>query len=256
MKKNILILAACCWAAGTGAFAQVGVNTDPQGMFHVDAQSDTDGSLHTSDDVIVTGEGNVGIGAIPPAASPVRLLVTDGGTPAAPKSPLRITDGYQEGGKVLTSVNTNGDARWETLPGQIVPGEAYGLYGIPEQTVHEHVNNNTLYDVGFNFTANVAGFYAFEIRWWGRHRDGQSAVAIVILHYRLLRNGSNVDEYETYLTLNGTDASYFCTCFTLYSQATAGQTFTMRARPSYYMDTEANPSTPWTQAKVNILRLN
>jgi hypothetical protein len=256
MKKNILILIAC-QVVGTGAFAQVGVNTsDPQGMFHVDARSDTNGSLNTSDDVIVTYEGNVGIGAIPPPASTVRLLVTDGGTPTIPKSPLRIVDGTQEGGKVLTSTNANGDARWMSLPGMVAPGEAYGLYGIPAQTIHEHQSNDIMYDVGFSFTANVTGYYAFEIRWWGVYRDGQSGMVTAILHYRLLRNGSNVDEYETYVTGNGTDVGHFCTCFTLYSQANAGQTFTMRARPSYYMNTEVNPVTPWTQAKVNILRIN
>jgi hypothetical protein len=255
MKKNILILIAC-QAVGTGAFAQVGVNTYPQGMFHVDARSDTNGSLNTSDDVIVTNEGNVGIGAIPPPASTVRLLVTDGGTPAVPKSPLRIVDGYQEGGKVLTSVTANGDARWESLPGVVVPGEAYGLYVIPAQTIHEHQNNNTYYDLGFTFTVTVAGYYAFEIRWWGVYRDGQSVVVSALLHYRLLIGNSVVDEYETYITGNGTDAGHFCTCFTLYGQASVGQTFTMRARPSYYMNTEKNAATPWTQAKVNILRIN
>jgi hypothetical protein len=238
------------------ATAQVGIRTEnPQGMFHVDAMGNTAGSSGTGDDVIVTLEGNVGIGAIPTANPPARLLITDGGTSTTPKSPLRIVDGNQEGGKVLTATNANGDARWELLPGTGIPGESYGLSGIPAQTIHEHQNNNTLYDVGFNFKAPVAGFYAFEIRWWGVHRDGQSAVTYCILHYRLLRNGGNVDEYETYLTLNGTDASHFCTCFTLYSQAGVNDVFTMQARPSYYMNTEANPSTPWTQAKVNILRL-
>ncbi|MDR1356985.1 MAG: hypothetical protein LBJ58_04870 [Tannerellaceae bacterium] len=256
-----MFILIACWAIGTGAFAQVSINANdslpPLGMFHVDALGNTDGGLYTGDDVIVTFEGSVGIGTIPPPASTELLTVTDGGTPQAPKSPLRIVDGYQEGGRVLTSVNTNGDARWQDLPGGLsIPGEAYGFRNIPAQTIHEHVNNNTLYDIGFSFTANTSGFYIFEIRWWGKYRDGQSAVTHAILHYRLLKNGAYADEYETYVTSNGTDAGHFSTCFTLYSRANAGETFTMRARPSYYMDTEVNPATPWTQSKVNIWRLN
>jgi hypothetical protein len=256
MKKNVVVLIAC-WAVGTGAFAQVGIHTDPQGMFHIDALGDTNGSLNTSDDVIVTNEGNVGIGAIPPAASTVRLLVTDGGTSAVPKSPLRIVDGNQEGGKVLTSINNNGDARWQALPGQVAPGEAYGLYTIPAQTIHEHQNNNTMYDIGFSFTASVNGFYAFEVRWWGVHRDGNKNVAEALLHCRLyIGNTPTSEEYETYVTLNGTDASHFCTCFTLYYDVTSVTTFRMRVRPSYYMNIEENDLTPWTKAKINVLRIN
>jgi hypothetical protein len=190
---------------------------------------------------------------IPPAASGVELVVTDGGTPAAPRSPLRIVDGTQDEGKVLTS-NAQGDASWQDLPNVFNLGETYGLQGIPAQTIHQHENSNTLYDVGFFFTANVAGFYAFEVRWWSRFNE--STQGLTILHYRLLKNGSQADEYETYVTLNGTDAAHFCTCFSLYSQANAGDVFTMRGRPSYYMFTENNPATPWTQAKVNVLRLN
>jgi hypothetical protein len=237
------------------ATAQVGIRTEnPQGMFHVDAMGNTAGSSGTADDVIVTLEGNVGIGAIPSANPPARLLITDGGTPAAPKSPLRIVDGNQEGGKVLTATNANGDARWERLPGLGIPGEAYGLRGIPAQTVP---GDNVLHNIGFNFKAEVAGFYAFEIRWWGV--NAQSAVRNTILHYRLIKNGdvNGVDEYETYVTYNGTDAGHFCTCFTLYSQASVGDVFTMQTRAGfYYMNTEADASTPWTQSKVNILRFN
>jgi hypothetical protein len=203
--------------------------------------------------VIVTNEGKLGIGTIPPAASSVELIVTDGGTPAAPGSPLRIVDGTQGEGKVLTS-NAQGDASWQDLPSVFNLGETYGLQGIPEQTIHEHENNNTMYGVGFSFTANAAGFYAFEVRWWGRFNE--STERTTLLHCRLLRNGSQVDEYETYVTLNGTDAGHFCTCFSLYSQANAGQIFTMVVRPTFYMFTENDPATPWTQAKVNVLRLN
>jgi hypothetical protein len=164
MKKNIIVFIAC-WAVKTGALAQVGVNTEPQGMFHVDAQSDTDGSLNRADDVIVTYEGNVGIGAFPPAAASVRLLVDGGGTPASPKSPLKIVDGQQEGGKVLTSANAGGDARWESLPGLVNPGEAYGLYGIPAATLPKDDAYNTLIEIpGFSFKAEVPGITVPALR--------------------------------------------------------------------------------------------
>ncbi|NDW09795.1 hypothetical protein D0T56_09040 [Dysgonomonas sp. 520] len=48
---------------GFKAYGQVGVNTEsPQGVFHIDAQKNTNGNTNVADDVIVNSSGNVGVG--------------------------------------------------------------------------------------------------------------------------------------------------------------------------------------------------
>ena len=88
--------------------AQVGIRTDnPQGMLHVDAKGNTyvglSDTVNISDDVVVTPEGRIGVGTLKPQA---RLDILSA-TPGA----IRIADGSQGPGKILTSDNT-GAAGW------------------------------------------------------------------------------------------------------------------------------------------------
>lgn len=89
--------------------AQVGINTrTPQSIFHIDTQSNTSGSLNTSDDVIVNEQGNIGIGSI----TPQRKLEIISSTPGA----IRIADTSEGTTKVLTS-NSTGVATWVNIIG-------------------------------------------------------------------------------------------------------------------------------------------
>jgi hypothetical protein len=257
MRRAVFCLVAC-GVVGTDAFAQAGVRTeDPQGMFHVDAKANTvvvagSDTLNVEDDVIVTGKGNLGIGTIPPALSETKLVVTDGGTPAAPRSPLRILDGKQAEGHVLTS-DAGGRGQWTELPAGFSLGEVHGLYGIPARTTGR---NPSYTDLGISFTANESGFYAFEVRWWARVQNASLAGSNFYQHFRLMTNGSPVDQYEVYTNTIGGAQEYSTMSFTLYSgAATKGQTFTLNIRPYEYMVTQNNASEPWTRAWVNIVRL-
>jgi hypothetical protein len=88
----------------------VGIRTeDPQGMLHVDARGDTYiNAADTLDDVVVTPEGRIGVGTLHPQT---RLDVVSS-TPGA----IRIADGTQGGGKILTS-DANGRATWTSTAG-------------------------------------------------------------------------------------------------------------------------------------------
>lgn len=66
MKKKVLILSFFLALISTSN-AQIGINTDkPQGVFHFDGKGDTDSSDLTTDDIIVTTDGKVGIGTTTP----------------------------------------------------------------------------------------------------------------------------------------------------------------------------------------------
>ena len=220
-------------------------------MFHVDPKADTQGSLNTSDDVIVTMQGNVGVGVLPDdAALPPTLTLTDGGTPSLPRSPLRIEDGNQQEGRVLTS-NAAGQGAWKDLPAGFNPGKVYGLTGIDAITFKVNVNHDV-----FFFTADAAGSYLFEIRWWAKIYSPDLITAIV---YGLYKNNVRVDVFEQYIS-GGTDANNASTlCLTLYSEAVANDAFFIRVYASMGVaqTTHTTQATPaWMQGKVNVLRVN
>jgi hypothetical protein len=224
-------------------------------MFHVDPKGDTQGSLNTGDDVIVTTEGNVGIGILPEPTTPHSLTLTDGGTPATPRSPLRIEDGNQQEGRILTS-DANGYAAWQDLPAGFIPGRVYGLQAIPARTVAWSATvTDQITAAGFTFTADVAGSYIFEVRWWSKY--SQPAVSGYI-HFYLYKGSAVVDQFEQYVGANATDISSFTVCFSFYSTAVAGDVFALYVRqqngPKRPISTQATPA--WTQSKVNVLRVN
>lgn len=113
-KKSIILLIFL--ATTVYICAQVGVNTqNPQGIFHIDGKGDTNGSANLTDDVIVTPDGNIGIGT----NSPTTKL--DIRTTTATKG-FRLVDGTQGNGKVLLS-NISGSASW----GNLSPGAVSGV---------------------------------------------------------------------------------------------------------------------------------
>jgi hypothetical protein len=236
--------------------AQVGIltNEDPLGMFHVDPQSDTyidtgttpPDTLGLADDLIVTRAGNLGIGNLPqPEVDTLALRLTDGGTPSIPRSSLRIEDGNQQEGRALTG-DAGGNASWQDLPATFTFGRVYGLQVLPE--LHLSRNNNT---TSFTFTADVAGNYLFEIRFWGLFGTGRGSMGC-----QLLRGSTLVDSFEYYSGLNPSDNDNALTvCFTLYGEAdNAGNIFTVTLSTNRNVYTQTSPA--WTQSKVNVLRVN
>ena len=115
MKKKILLLMGI-FSIGI-LCAQVGINTNnPQRLFHIDPKGDTNGTDNTSDDVIVTESGNIGIGTIAPTSK--LHIKTDSSVPG-----LRIVDGNEDEDHILVS-DAAGNATWKpndlSSPGVIV----------------------------------------------------------------------------------------------------------------------------------------
>ncbi|SHG35686.1 hypothetical protein [Dysgonomonas macrotermitis] len=110
-KRYLLIL---CLVSITTLQAQVGINTqNPLGIFHVDPLANTSGTtsspLNDSDDVIIDNKGNMGIGT----ATPVTKLDIVSATPGA----IRIVDGNEGEGKILSSIDGTGVATWQNVTG-------------------------------------------------------------------------------------------------------------------------------------------
>lgn len=101
------------------AFSQVGINTtNPLGILHIDGAKDnpasgTPNASQQANDIVATADGRLGIGTLSPTA---RLELN-----TASGSALKITDGTQGIGKVLTS-DASGLAIWQSIP-------AWGISG-------------------------------------------------------------------------------------------------------------------------------
>jgi hypothetical protein len=87
-------------------YAQVGINTNnPKGVLHINA-----GTLGaTTDDIVISDKGRVGIGTISPATK----LDIISATPGA----IRIADGSEGAGKVLGLGTIPGVASWQNKQG-------------------------------------------------------------------------------------------------------------------------------------------
>ena len=107
MKKNILFLCTVFTVLFISEIRpQVGIQTEnPLAIFHVDPKRNTNstGTSGTSDDVVVTSTGSVGIGTIAPAA---KLDI---------RGTFRLRDGNQALNKVLVS-DASGNAQWSDRP--------------------------------------------------------------------------------------------------------------------------------------------
>lgn len=110
-----------------GVYAQVGINTENIAsnlLLHIDpAQNNaiigTPTILQITDDVVVDNQGNVGVGTLNPS---VKLHIKTGGTAGAPNPQLRLQDGMEAEGRVLTS-NADGVGIWRDY----VPGSSLAV---------------------------------------------------------------------------------------------------------------------------------
>lgn len=112
--------------------AQVGIKTEkPLGTFHIDSKGNNTSIPITAteelDDVIVDENGNVGIGTSSPS---VKLHIKTTGTSSAPVSGIKISDGSESDGKVLTS-GADGTAVWEYPALHEILGTLGAGYNVP-----------------------------------------------------------------------------------------------------------------------------
>ena len=107
MKKYITFICVICATLFLDEIqAQIGIQTEnPLSVLHIDPKRDTNttGSINTSDDVVITSAGNVGIGVVAPTE---KLDI---------RGTFRLRDGNQAVNKVLVS-DALGNAQWSDRP--------------------------------------------------------------------------------------------------------------------------------------------
>ncbi len=133
----------------------------------------------------------VGIGTATPST---KLDIQTGGTSAAPVPGFKLVDGNQLDERVLTS-DGNGIATWGSPKGGVVT-----ILPIPVQTL-PFISTTVL--SGSSYTVTSAGRYEIQLRFWATVA-GVTTELTFPFHVRLLINGTPVDEYEAYASIDGT----------------------------------------------------
>lgn len=155
--------------------AQVGVGTDnPQGVFHVDGQSNNPSNgnpnaSEASDDVVVTNQGNVGVGIINPDkkltidsgennVSGLRLSQLNNSSPLHDKKGVIL--GTDNQGNVIPVINTN------CIPDYYVASAGNSSHAIPPNTVittfDQKVTSNGILQTPNGFLLKAERLYRLE----------------------------------------------------------------------------------------------
>lgn len=142
MKKYLLCSIFCLGSFTFGQTGQVGIDTaNPKALLHVDGAKDNpqNNSVTLSDsqiqnDVVITNQGNLGIGTITPS---VKVELNNGSTNGA----IKIVDGTQGDGKVLIS-DANGVGTWQ-FPNSF-KAVALGVYPSPKVDIVSDGSANTM----------------------------------------------------------------------------------------------------------------
>lgn len=190
--------------------AQMGVNTsNPQGTFHVDGAKDNaptgaPTATQLANDMIITSAGNVGLGTI----SPVTKLHIESATQGA----VRITDGSQGVGKVLTS-DANGLAKWDLAP--IVHQSNASKTIVPGNVANTWVNSNLtvtvpetgIYYINFNARAYLNPPYSEGAFWKSelRNSGGVALGTVFGAHASGANNADVTSSFSTVQQLNKND---------------------------------------------------
>lgn len=184
------------------AHAQVGVNTtNPRGIFNVDgAKNNTTTTVpatiatESKDDVVVTTDGNVGIGTSNPS---LKLEIQTGGTSTTPIAGVKLVDGTQQAGRVLTS-DANGVGTWQALSignktsiitwsgSQAISTTDFSLEDVPYT-----INSD---EIGLTATNSKLNFPAGKYMVFISH----DLAAGEYTHFRVIRSTDNAEVFNSY----------------------------------------------------------
>jgi hypothetical protein len=232
--SGLLFLLPVCMSAQSEEGIGINMESEPIGAFHLDGHASAASSnpagggtlspVQQSDDVVILSDGRLGIGTVSPTA---RLTVDTQG--AAGVYPLRVRDGSQGAGKVMTS-DADGHASWQTItpPPQDV---VYALTTLSTSTVGYPVGTATKVATS-EFSVAEDGFYSIDVRWWADfNNSSRSALQKSVTRFQLRRNGTEiVDEFKYHDVTRYRWTAFFV----LYATAQAGDKLALYVLPEVY----------------------
>lgn len=220
MKVLFSIIFIFLFTNSISVLAQVGINiNNPQGVFHIDPQSNS--SSITTDDVIFTKDGFLGIGTTNPTAQ-VHIE-------SKSINPLQIVDGDEAVNRVLLS-DSYGRGHWGTMRGT---GGLQIMF--PAATYNKGVNSFLPIGTGLDtgdanvYKATGAGNYLIFLRMWGQTSaatDYQAGFSVY-----LYRNGSVVDRTQMYVPVTSSSGFVTFTVILAAPNTSAGDVLKMAVTP-------------------------
>lgn len=114
----------------------VGINTtNPLAIFHIDGKADnttTPNNAQIANDIVITSDGNIGIGTIAPS---LKLEINTGGTASHPIKGFKLSDGNEGAGKFLVC-DTNGVGSWQSALTTALVWNANHKFVIPHTGIY------------------------------------------------------------------------------------------------------------------------
>lgn len=223
--NKILVLALALVCLNTGVYSQIGINTSfPQQIFHVDGAGDNTSTNPTTaqqlNDVVITAEGNLGIGTTSPT---VKVDITN--KPTSTVSALRIEDTSGSlANKVLES-DANGIASWTQQPASI----NQTFIAVPAQKFYYAARS--LLQTKEAIKIPTAGKYLLTIRWVSYYRLLNTNLAQSIYIY-VKKSGEtdDLDQIEYYIAESQNNTVTFTTSLYL-GDRTTGETIEIYVKP-------------------------
>lgn len=154
-KKNFILRNKLLWLfclTTLTAHAQVGINIQsPYSNSVLHIKGDPSKTTIIGDEMIISTEGNIGIGTFPTT----KLSIVKNGT----NSPLRIVDGKVKANQIMTS-DANGYIGWKDMP--TTGSQNYSLVG---GTLITYPTGAYTFVTKINISDK--GLYSLALRWWG-----------------------------------------------------------------------------------------
>jgi hypothetical protein len=231
--SGLLFLLPVCMSAQSEEGIGINMDSDPIGAFHLDgrasaassnpAEGGALSSVQQSDDVVISSEGRLGIGTVSPTA---RLTVDTQG--AAGVYPLRVRDGSQGAGKMMTS-DANGHASWQTIT-PLPQDSVYEIKTLSTSSVGYPVGSATKVATSAH-PVDEDGFYSIDVRWWADFNNSNvTALQKSVVRFQLRRNGTIVDEFKYHEVVRYRWTAFFV----LYATAQAGDELALYVFPEVY----------------------
>lgn len=228
MTNKILLLLLTLGFPSVFICGQIGINTEyPVGILHVDGAGDntslTPSETQQLNDVIVTSNGDLGIGTNSPITKVDLKSNLSNGIPA-----LRIQDSSGSMPNKVLESGADGVAFWSAQPTSVT--KTYAAKPGQKFLKSSSVRNNL--ETTEDIVIPQAGKYLLTLRWWSYYRYNNAPGKKISIYVYVVKRGKagDLDQIEYYLQANQNNVVTFTTSLYL-SDCIAGEIIDVQIRP-------------------------